>query len=94
MQVMFVVMFYYVDDYELEHTFTFFYCFLACNISISEGFFVGTASSIAQLVEDFNGFFKCPSDNGKCKGNSDIQTLIPVRVRIMCNREQPLSREL
>ena len=85
MQVMFVVMFYYVDDYELEHTFTFFYCFLACNI---------TASSIVQLVEDFNGFFKCPSDNGKCKGNSDIQTLIPVRVRIMCNREQPLSREL
>lgn len=62
--------------------------------SISEGFFVGTASSIVQLVEDFNGFFKCPSDNGKCKGNSDIQTLIPVRVRIMCNREQPLSREL
>lgn len=77
MQVIFVVMVYYVDDYELEQTFTFYYCFLVCTISISERLFVGTTSSIVQFVEDLNGFFKCPSDNGKCKGNSD-HTLIPV----------------
>ena len=43
--------------------------FLSCRLSIQQGLFVGTTSSIVQFVESFNGFFQCPSENGKCKGN-------------------------
>lgn len=44
--------------------------FLCCcfSISIPEGVFVATTSSIVSFVEQFNKFFKCPSKDGKCRG--------------------------
>ncbi|KAK3721418.1 hypothetical protein QZH41_008031 [Actinostola sp. cb2023] len=37
-------------------------------ITVPMGIFVSTTSSLLQLVGDFNHYFKCPSDNGRCKG--------------------------
>ena len=39
--------------------------FLYNRITASEGLFVGTTSSVIAFVNDFNKFFKCPSNNGK-----------------------------
>ncbi|KXJ12993.1 hypothetical protein AC249_AIPGENE16782 [Exaiptasia diaphana] len=35
---------------------------------VKEGLFVATASSMIELVDQFNLFFVCPSMNGSCKG--------------------------
>ena len=56
MQVIFVVMFYYLNDYELEQTFTFYYCFLVCSISISEGLFVGQRPPLYSLWKTLMDF--------------------------------------
>ena len=42
-------------------------CF-SIRTDVPEGLFVATTSSIVAFVEDFNQFFKCASNNGKCKG--------------------------
>lgn len=65
----FVVVNLYQTEHKIVHTVYLKLPFLSCRLSIQEGLFVGTTSSIVQLVESFNGFFRCPSDSGKCKGN-------------------------
>ena len=42
--------------------------FFSSGTDVPEGLFMATTSSIVDFVEDFNQFFKCPSNNGKCKG--------------------------
>lgn len=41
-------------------------------ISMSEGLFIGTTSSVVSLFGDFNKYFTCPSDNRQCKGKIHI----------------------
>ena len=36
--------------------------------NVPEGWFVATISSTVAFVQDFKQFFKCPSNNGRCKG--------------------------
>ncbi|XP_068714280.1 uncharacterized protein [Montipora foliosa] len=39
------------------------------SITVSEGLFVATTSSIVNFVREFNKFFRCPSMEGRCKGS-------------------------
>ena len=41
-------------------------------IAVQEGLFVGMTSSIVALVQDFNRYFCCPSNNRACKGKCSI----------------------
>ena len=38
------------------------------SIEVTEGLFVGTTSSVVKFVGEFNRYFRCPSNSGKCKG--------------------------
>ena len=44
--------------------------FLHLRATVTEGLFVGTASSVVNFVGQFNRFYKCTSNDGTCKGNN------------------------
>ena len=37
---------------------------------------MATTSSIVNFVEGFKSFFKCPSNNGRCKGSLHLTLLV------------------
>lgn len=43
-------------------------CISVLRLDLEESLFVGTTSSMAELIQGFNRFFKCPSNDGACEG--------------------------
>ena len=68
------------------------FCFVSCKRSlclhlratVTEGLFVGTASSVVNFVEQFNRFYKCTSNDGTCKG-SNFWSLLSVCLFVFLN---------
>ena len=43
-----------------------------CSAEVPEGLFMATTSSIVDFVGEVNKYFKCTSNNGRCRGEINI----------------------
>lgn len=63
-----IVLFSFHTDWDIPDRSIRFLIFFSSRSDVPEGLFLATTSSIVAFVEDFNQFFKCASNSGKCKG--------------------------